>query len=174
MSRSASTRRSDKSPHDGYEFISTIYSLHKARRLQIRSATLIWRSSVSMGTDYKHLSCEEHTLIQLSLEQSCTRRVIARSLQWASNWISRELKRKGATNPTTGPRKRGRTPLAGGYGAPLAQQRAAGLARTARCPSRLVQDGPLWIYVARLLRDRHSPEQISGILCQMQPDDPTL
>ncbi len=64
-------------------------------------------------------------------------------------------------------------PLAGGYRAPLAQQRAAGLARTARYPSRLAQDGPLWGYGARLLRDRHSPQQISGILCQMQPDDLT-
>ena len=82
-----------------------------------------------MGTNYKHLSCEERTMIQLSLEQGCTLRVISRSLQ---------------------------------------------LARTARYPSRLAQAGPLWGYVARLLRDRHSPQQISGILCRMQPDDPTL
>ena len=127
-----------------------------------------------MGTNYKHLSCEERTLIQLSLEQGCTLRVIARSLQRAPSSISRELKRNGWTNPTTGPRKRGRPPLAGGYRAPLAQQRATGLAATARYPSRLAQDGPLWGYVARLLRDRHSPEQISRILCRMQPDDPTL
>ena len=124
-----------------------------------------------MGTNYKLLSCEERTIIQLSLEQGCTLRVIVRSLQRAPSSISRELKRNGWTNPTTGPRKRGRPPLAGGYRAPHAQQRAAPLARTARCPSRLAQAGPLWGYGARLLRDRHSPEQISGILSQMQPDD---
>ena len=127
-----------------------------------------------MGTNYKHLSCEERTLIQLTLEQGCTLRVIARSLQRAPGSIRRELKRNGWTNPTTGPRMRGRPPLAGGYRAPLAQQRAAGLARSTRYPSRLAQAGPLWGYGARLLRDRHSPEQISGILCRMQPDDPTL
>ena len=127
-----------------------------------------------MGTNYKHLSCEERTLIQLSLEQGCTLRVIACSLQRALSSISRELKRNGWTNPTTGPQKRGRPPLAGGYRAPLAQQRVAGLARTARYLSRLTQAGPLWGYGARLLRDRHSLEQISGILCRMQPDDPTL
>ena len=127
-----------------------------------------------MGTNYKHLSCEERTLIQLSLEQGCTLRVIACSLQRALSSISRELKRNGWTNPTTGFRKRGHPPLAGGYRAPLAQQRVAGLARTARYLSRLTQAGPLWGYVARLLRDRHSLEQISGILCRMQADDPTL
>ena len=127
-----------------------------------------------MRTNYKHLSCGERTPIQLSLEQGCSLRVIARSLQWAPSSISRELKRNDWTNPTTDPQKLGRPPLAGGYRTPLAQQRATGLARTARYPSRLAQAGLLWGYVARLLRDRHSPQQISGILCRMQPDDPTL
>lgn len=66
-----------------------------------------------MGMNYKHLSCEERTLIQLSLEQGCTLRVIARSLQRVPSSISRELKRNGWTNPTTGLRKRGHPPLAG-------------------------------------------------------------
>ena len=30
-----------------------------------------------MGTNYKHLSCEERTMIQLSLEQGCTLPAIA-------------------------------------------------------------------------------------------------
>ena len=67
-----------------------------------------------MGTNYKHLSCEKRTLIQLSPEQGCSLRIIARSLQRATSSISRGLKRNGWTNPTTGPRKRGRLPLAGG------------------------------------------------------------
>ena len=121
-----------------------------------------------MRTNYKHLSCGERTPIQLSLEQGCSLRVIARSLQWAPSSISRELKRNGWTNPTADPRKRSRPPLAGGYRPPLAQQCAAGLARTVRYPLRLAQDGPLWGYGARLVHDRQSPEQIPIILCRMQ------
>ena len=127
-----------------------------------------------MRPNYKHLNCKTRMLKQLSLEQECSLLVIGHSLQLAQSSIRHELKRNGWTNPATGPRKRHRPPLAGGYRAPLAQQWAAGLARTARYPSRLAQAGPLWGYVARFLRDRHSPQQISGILCRMQPDDPPL
>src|SRR3954454_5791117 len=112
-----------------------------------------------MGTNYQHLSCEERTMIQLSLEQGCTLRAIARSVQRAPSSISRELKRNGWSNPATRPKKRGRPSVAGGYRAPLAQQRANMLAKTARSPSRLAHDGPLWPHVERLLRERHSPEQ---------------
>ena len=127
-----------------------------------------------MGTHYKHLSCEERTMIQLSLEQGCTLRAIARSVQRAPSSISRELTRNGWRNPATAPRKRGRPAVAGGYCAPHAQQRADALARMARYPSRLAQDGPLWGHVERLLRQHHSPEQIAGILRRMHPDDPSL
>ncbi len=127
-----------------------------------------------MGTNYTHLSCEERTMIQLSLEQGCTLRAIARSVQRAPSSITRELKRNGWNNPGAEPTKRGRPRVAGGYRATLAQQRADALARNARCPSRLAQDGPLWSHVERLLRQRHSPEQIAGILRRMHPDEPTL
>ena len=127
-----------------------------------------------MGTNYKHLSCEERTMIQWSLGQGCTLRAIARSVQRAPSSISRELARNGWRNPAAAPKNRGRPPLAGGYRAPLAQQRAQALASTARCPPRLAHDGPLWPHVARLLRERYSPEQIAGILGRMNPDDPTL
>ena len=127
-----------------------------------------------MGTNYKHLSCEERTMIQLSLEQGCTLREIACSVQRAPSSISRELHRNGWSNPATAPKRPGRPPVAGGYRAPLAQQRASALARTARRPSRLSQDGALWSHVERLLREQHSPEQIAGILRRMNPDDPSL
>ncbi len=113
-------------------------------------------------------------MIQLSLEQGCTLRAIARSVQRSPSSISRELHRNGWSNPATAPRQRGRPPVAGGYRAPHAQQRADALARTARRPSRLAQDGPLWVHVVRLLREHHSPEQIAGILRRMHPDQPTL
>ena len=62
-------------------------------------------------------------LIQLSLEQGCTLRVIARSLQRTLGSISRELNHNAWTDPTTGTRKRGRPPRDGGHRAPLEQQR---------------------------------------------------
>ena len=125
-----------------------------------------------MGTNYEHLSNEERTRIQLSLEQGCTLRAIARSVQRATSSISRELRRNGWRNPATLPVKPGRPLLAGGYRAPLAQQHADTLAGTARCPARLAHDGPLWPQVECLLRARHSPEQIAGILRRMHPDQP--
>ncbi len=78
-------------------------------------------------------------MIQLSLEQGC-----------APSSMGRELKRDGWSNPATAPRKQGRPPVAGGYRALLAQQRADTLANTARCPSRLALDDPLWGPVERL------------------------
>jgi transposase-like protein len=66
-----------------------------------------------MGTNYKHLSCEERTMIQLSLEQGCTLRAIARSVQRAPSSINRELKRNGWHIPAAAPKKRGRPPVAG-------------------------------------------------------------
>ena len=127
-----------------------------------------------MGTNYRHLSCEERTMIQLSLEQGCTLRAIAGSVQRAPSTISRELKRNGWSNPAAEPRKRGRPPVAGGYRAPAAQQRADTLVRTPRIASRLAPAGSLWGHVERLLRARHSPEQIAGILRRMHPDQPSL
>ncbi|MEX3582390.1 MAG: IS30 family transposase, partial [Burkholderia sp.] len=41
-------------------------------------------------------------------------------------------------------------------------------------PARLDPQGPLWATVAQLLREPHSPEQITGILRNMNPDEPTL
>ena len=79
-----------------------------------------------MGTNYNHLSCEDRALIQLSLEQSCTLRVFARSWQRAPSTISRQLKRNGWTSPTKGPQKHDRPLLAGGYRSPLAQHSAVG------------------------------------------------
>ena len=123
-----------------------------------------------MGTNYKHLSCEERTMTQLSLEQGCTLRAIARSVHRVPSTISRELNHNGWCDPAATPRKRGHPPVAGGYCAPAAQQRADALARAPRTSPRLAPDGPLWGHVMRLLPTRHSPEQIAGIL----PDQSSL
>lgn len=127
-----------------------------------------------MGTRYEHLSCEERAMIQLSLEQGRSLRAIARSVDRSPSSISRELKRNGWSKPATGPRQRGRPSVAGGYRARSAQRRANRLARTARVRSRLRHDAPLWAQVKRLLRERHSPEQIAGILRRMNPPDASL
>ncbi|MEX3548178.1 MAG: helix-turn-helix domain-containing protein, partial [Burkholderia sp.] len=65
---------------------------------------------------YKHLSCEERTLIHLSLEQGCKLRAIARSLHRAPSSISRELRRNGWRAPEPAAKQGpGRPLLAGGY-----------------------------------------------------------
>ncbi len=127
-----------------------------------------------MGTNYKHLSMEERTMIQMGLEQGCTLRAIALSVQRPPSTISRELKRNAWTNPAMEPRRRGRPRIAGSYRVTVAQARASELVATPRGPSRLAMDGPLWPLVQRLLRTRHSPEQIAGILRRMHPDEPAL
>ena len=127
-----------------------------------------------MGKKYEHLRIEERTMIQLGLEQGCTLRAIARSVQRSPSTVTRELARNGWTCPGARPIKRGRPPVAGGYRAAAADGRARRLAAMPRCASRLATDGPLWPIVEDLLRQRHSPEQIAGILARMHPDRPTL
>jgi IS30 family transposase len=127
-----------------------------------------------MGTNYVHLSCEERAVIQCGLERGCALREMARSLGRAPSSISRELRRNGWSNSVGTRRRRGLSLVADGYRAPRAQRRADTLARKARRPSRLVQGGALWGHVERLLRGRHSPEQVAGILHRMSPDDPAL
>jgi IS30 family transposase len=53
-----------------------------------------------------------------------------------------------------------------------AQERAVLLSQTARVSRRLAPGNGLWEQVVRLLRRRHSPEQISGILRRMHPGEP--
>ncbi len=127
-----------------------------------------------MGTNHKRLSMEERTMIQMGLERGCRLKAIALSVQRSPSTISRELKRNGWTNPATEPRRRGRPRVAGGYRASQAQARTSELATKPRRPSRLAMDGPLWPWGEGLMRTRHSPEQIAGILRRMHPDSPTL
>src|ERR1700693_855218 len=89
----------------------------------------------------------------------------------APSTISRELARNAWIRPPKR-RARGRPLLAGGYGAVLAQERAVLLAQTPRVSRRLAPGRGLWEQVVRLLRRRHSPEQISGILRRMHPAEP--
>jgi IS30 family transposase len=124
-----------------------------------------------MNTDYRHLNVDERAFIQLALERSYTLRAIARSVQRAPSTISRELARNAWIRPPKC-RGRGRPRLAGGYRAVQAQERAVLLTQTPRVSRRLAPGNGLWEQVVRLLRRRHSPEQISGILRRMHPGEP--
>jgi len=125
-----------------------------------------------MGKKYSHLSCEERTLIQLSLERNCTMSEIARSLDRPTSTIIRELNRNGWKKKAFG--QRGRPPIAGGYRALAAQQQAKERLIKARKPRRLFEGSALWKWVETLLREFKSPEQIAGILERMYPDDKPL
>jgi len=64
--------------------------------------------------------------------------------------------------------------ITGGYRSSLAQQRADLQASKVRNPKRLIVGNTLWNIVMPLLQDFHSPEQVSGILKCMNPDDISL
>jgi IS30 family transposase len=62
--------------------------------------------------------------------------------------------------------------VAGGYRAVAAQGRAIRRARLPRSERRLRPGTPVWQQVLALLRRRHSPQQIAGILRRMHPELP--
>lgn len=124
-----------------------------------------------MSLNYQHLGIAERAHIQFLLEQGCTVRAIARTVQRAPSTISRELARNGWLRPSPRP-KRGRPAVGCGYRAVQAQRRADRAARLPRKPSRLRLGSWLWEQVLRLLGQGHSPEQSAGILRRMYPGDP--
>jgi IS30 family transposase len=67
-----------------------------------------------MGNIYKHLSVGERAVIQVMLEEGCSRSAIALRLQRARSTVCRELARNGyhSIRPEG---KKGRMPAAGGY-----------------------------------------------------------
>ncbi|MDQ7058164.1 MAG: IS30 family transposase [Ghiorsea sp.] len=127
-----------------------------------------------MGKHYTHLNNAERSLIQVSLELGQSQADIALSLNRPRSCISRELARNGWKKPSIQRRSRGRPAIAGGYRSVDAQQRAMGNASQARNPKRLIPESKLWDEVIPLLQDFNSPEQISGILQRMYPDDKTM
>jgi len=110
-----------------------------------------------MGKHYNHLSYEERSLIQLSLERDCSLGDIAKSLGRSRSTISRELARNGWSNPAARVQQLGRPPVAGGYRSTSAQQRAKTQSAKARKPKRLLEDSELWKSVEHLLRDYVMP-----------------
>ncbi len=102
---------------------------------------------------YHELSIEERVTIQLGLEQGFSQRKIARLINRAPSTISRELRR----NREDGSR----------YGVQTAQQRMQVRRRRCRPPRKLLPGSERFDLVVLMLRERLSPEQISGKLRHM-------
>jgi len=125
-----------------------------------------------MEKTYKHLDSTERAVIQLGLEQELSMRAIARSLDRPVSVVSRELHRNGWEPSSLLKGRRGRRPVAGGYRATRAEQRARQLACRPSTPRRLVPGEMLWEKVVDLLKAGNSPEQVSATLKRMHAKEP--
>ena len=86
-----------------------------------------------MKRNYQHLSIEERALIRAKLDERCTLRAIALSVQRSPSTISRELRRNGACERSAQAAQRGRPKH---YQHAAAQMRAQRLAATPRVVQR--------------------------------------
>lgn len=126
-----------------------------------------------MGQHYRHLGPEERGTIMAMKQAGASSREIAGALQRAQSTIVRELQRNGYAPPP--PRRtRGRPPIAGGYDAARAGERARRLRRVPRTQRKLRPDGPLWPQVCTLLAAGWSPQQAASTLRERHPDQPAL
>jgi IS30 family transposase len=108
-----------------------------------------------MVRTYTQLSIEERSSIGVGLAQGFSSRAIARLLKRPVSTVSREIKRNGAAD---------------GYVPPSAQECC--VSRKFCCPKRLAVNPELWAKVRAMLGKSWSPEQVSGMLKRMHPDDP--
>jgi transposase, IS30 family len=126
-----------------------------------------------MGERYRHLCAEERGVIMALTALDASVRSIARVLGRSPSTITRERLRNGYHGAWK-PGVMGRPPIAGGYYAQLAEQRARRLRRKRRCERKLRVGGALWPWVRALLKVRWSPEQITGTLRRMFPNEPAM
>jgi len=122
---------------------------------------------------YKQLNMEERSLIQTQLTMGFNPSWIAKSLGRSVSTVTRELHRNGWERPLV-KRDRGRPPIAGKYRAVLAQARATRNSAKPRIERRLQVGNALWSMVMLYLRKGYSPEQVSGTLKAVNPDQPSL
>ncbi len=127
-----------------------------------------------MENTYKHLDCTERAVIQVGLEYGYSLRAIARSLNRSVSTVSRELHRNSWEPSSFRTGRRGRRPVAGGYRALRAEQRARDKVLCPRKAKRLVPGEELWDKVVSLLQVGNSPEQTSATLKRMHPEEPQL
>ena len=115
-----------------------------------------------MGRQYSNLNIEERTQIGLLKSQGLSQRSIAAQLGRSAATISRELHRNGQV-------KRGY--IAAGAQRKAGARRKLAKAGTAKLGTHF--DSPLGRFVLYELQRALSPEQISGRLKRMYPEDPT-
>jgi len=126
-----------------------------------------------MGKRYGQLGIEERTMIQTQLEMGIKPAAIALGLNRSASTLSRELRRNGWVRPKEG-RGPGRPPVAGGYRAQAAHQRARACTLTPHVERRLRPGAALWGRVIRYLKAGYSPEQIAGTLALVHSETPSL
>jgi len=126
-----------------------------------------------MGKHYGQLSIEERTMIQAQLAIGIKPAAIALGLNRSASTLSRELRRNGWVGPRArrGP---GRPPVAGGYRAEAAHQRAHTCTVMPWGERRLRTGSVLWNRVMRYLKAGYSPEQIAGTLALVHSETPSL
>ena len=114
------------------------------------------------GTTYsdRYLDREERYEMARLRESGCSMREIGRRMSRAASTVSRELARNA-------------DPRAGGY-QPERADRLAWQRQRRPKPSKLARDPVLRARVQQLLDRRYSPEQVSGRLKVLDPDDPAV
>lgn len=121
-----------------------------------------------MGTHYQHLSAEERATIMIMLQQGCSARSIARTLQRSPSTITREIRRA-----LDWPQRAAFVPAGSStYDARAAGARAHVMRLKRRRSRKLSEDGVLFGVVHHFLLEGWSPSQIAGTLKRMWPDDP--
>ena len=108
-----------------------------------------------MGTIYNHLNTDERNVIHRCCNEGLSSRAIARLLNRPVSTVTREL---------------ARNTVSGSYDAQRAGHQA--LARRRRGSIKLKKASKLFAQVRTLLSQGWSPEQITGRLKHMYPDDP--
>ncbi len=120
-----------------------------------------------MGTRYQHLSAEERATIMIMLQQGCSARSIARTLQRSPSTITREIRRA-----LDWPQRAAFVPAGSStYDARAAGARAHVMRLKRRRHPKLAEDGVLFGVVHHFLLQGWSPSQIAGTLKRMWPDD---
>ncbi|WP_455285941.1 IS30 family transposase [Cupriavidus necator] len=110
-------------------------------------------------TSYQQLQPEERMTIASMRQQGSSVRAMARTLGRSAATVSRELSRNACP--------------AVGYASALAQARCTNRRDAARPRAKLHVQSVAWGVVLTLLEWRWSPQQISGTLKRMWPNDPT-
>ena len=109
---------------------------------------------------YQQLQPEERVTIASMKQQGVSVRAMARTLGRPASSVSRELARN--------------TCAVRGYASVQAQAVSSSRRAAARPPHKPDPQGALWRIVLSLLDWKWSPQQISGTLKRMWPDDPSM